>query len=292
MVSTLSGGPSSTGRVERTRLWSDACGLGDLARLHTGPDTCSEALNLGAGWSDRWTATWRMGRMPVTCSVRNLAEVEVFRSQPVRRFTWRTGQWHRPGLEYLVRTDRHHGFESFEEELLLLMADFAADLVEALAQPFRLDFLTTDGVVKHTPDFLLLTASGPWLVDVRPAERIKPEDEVKFAASAEAALVAGWNYSVVTGWRQHIVSIVDSLSAGRRDLTDQLGLQEEMVQAAASGPLPFGELVEQCSYPVIARAHALHLLWHRRLGVDLSAPLTDSSLVRLAAGDRRRGGES
>lgn len=291
MVSTLSGGSSSTGRVERTALWSDACGLGDLARLHQVHETYSEALNLGAGWSDRWTATWRMGRTPVTCSVRNLAEVEVFRSQPVRRFTWRTGQWHRPGLEYLVSTDRHHGFESFEEELLLLMADFAADLVEALAQPFRLDFLTTDGMVRHTPDFLLLTASGPWLVDVRPAERIKPEDEVKFAASAEAALAAGWNYSVVTGWRKHIVSIVDSLSAGRRDLTDQLGLQEEMLQAAASGPLPFGELVEQCSYPVIARAHALHLLWYRRLGVDLSAPLTDSSLVRLPADDRRRGGE-
>nr|WP_024126403.1 TnsA-like heteromeric transposase endonuclease subunit [Streptomyces sp. F12]AHE39022.1 Hypothetical protein pFRL3_245 [Streptomyces sp. FR1]AHE40262.1 Hypothetical protein pFRL6_175 [Streptomyces sp. F12] len=273
-------------------MWSDACGLGDLAHLHMAHETYSESLNLGVGWSDRWTATWRMGRTPVTCSVRNLAEVEVFRSQPVRPFTWRTGQWHRPGLEYLVSTDRHHGFESFEEELLLLVADFAADLVEALAQPFRLEFLAADGVLKHIPDFLLLTASGSWLVDIRPAERIRPEDEVKFAASAEAALAAGWNYSVVTGWRQHIVRIVDSLSAGRRDLMDQLGVQEEMLQAAASGPLPFGELVEQCSYPVIARAHALHLLWHRRLGVDLSAPLADSSLVRLAAGSRRGGGES
>lgn len=199
MVSTLSGGSGEVGRVERSGLWSDACGLGDLARLHKGHETHKESLNLGAGWSDRWIATWRLGRTPVTFSVRNLAEAEVFRSQPVRRFTWRTGQWHRPGLEYPVSTDRYHGFESFEEELLLLMADFAADLVEALAQPFRLEFLTTDGVGKHTPDYLLLTASGPWLVDVRPAERIRPEDKVKFAASAEAALVAGWNYSVVTG---------------------------------------------------------------------------------------------
>ncbi|MFD8417162.1 TnsA-like heteromeric transposase endonuclease subunit [Streptomyces sp. NPDC059650] len=292
MVSTLSGGSHALGRVERTGLWSDACGLGDLARLHKGHETYADSLNLGAGWRDRWTATWRFGQTPVTCSVRNLAEVEVFRSQPVRRFTWRTSQWHRPGLEYLVSTDRHHGFESFEEELLLLMADFAADLVEALAQPFRLEFLTADGVAKHTPDYLLLTASGPWLVDVRPAARIRPEDEVKFAASAEAALAAGWNYSVVTGWRRHIVSIVDSLSAGRRDLTDQLGLHEQLLQGAASGPLPFGELVEHCSYPVIARAHALHLLWHRRLGVDMSAPLADSSLVRLAVDNRRCGGES
>lgn len=248
-------------------------------------------MNLTAGWSDRWTATWCSGRTSVTCTVRNLGEVEVVQIRPVRRFTWRTGQWHRPGLEYLISTNRHHGFESYEEELLLLISDFAGDLAEALAQPFRLRFLTADGTVEHTPDFLLLTGSGPWLVDVRPAGRIRPEDEVKFAASAEAALAVGWNYSVVTGWCRHAVRIVDALSAGRRELTDQLGLQEQLLRVAASGPIAFGELVEQCSYPAIARAHALHLLWHRRLGVDMSQPLSDESPVRLAADNSTRGGE-
>jgi hypothetical protein len=60
----------------------------------------------------------------------------------------------------LVSTDRHHGFESFEEERLLLVADFAANPIEALAQPFRLQFLTSDGAVAHTPDYLLLAESG------------------------------------------------------------------------------------------------------------------------------------
>jgi hypothetical protein len=32
----------------------------------------------------------------------------------------------------------------------------------------------------------------------------------------------------------------------------------------------------------VARAHVLHLLWHRRLGIDLACPLTDATLVRLA----------
>jgi hypothetical protein len=35
--------------------------------------------------------------------------------------------------------------------------------------------------------------------------------------------------------------------------------------------------------PTVARAHALHLLWCRRLGVDLSRPLGDTSLVWLAS---------
>jgi hypothetical protein len=34
--------------------------------------------------------------------------------------------------------------------------------------------------------------------------------------------------------------------------------------------------------PVVARAWALHLLWHRRIGVDLSSPLLDRSFVALA----------
>lgn len=42
------------------------------------------------------------------------------------------------------------------------------------------------------------------------------------------------------------------------------------------------------SLPAVARAHALHLLWHRRLGVDLSRPLGDHSLVRPAPEDDGR----
>ena len=271
--------------------WSDECSLDNLARVHRGFARYRGVLNLQAGWTEAWTTTWRFARRAVTYPVRALGEVDVNRSTPVRRFTWRTGQWHRPGLEYLVSTDRHHGFESFEEELLLLAADFAADLLEALAQPFRLRFRTAAGeAVEHTPDYLLLTSAGPWLIDVRPAGRIAPEDEVKFAASSEAALAVGWNYSVVTGWHRNVVTNLDAFSAGRRDLTDVLGVQRELLSAVESGPLPFGELTEQCSFPVIARAHALHHLWHRRLGLDMSTPLEDESLVRLAAGRHQIGG--
>lgn len=88
----------------------------------------------------RWTTTWKLGRTPVTSSVRDLGRVDIARSAPVRRFTWRTDQFHRPGPEYLMATDRHHGFESNKEESLLLVSDFAAGLVEALSQPFRLRF--------------------------------------------------------------------------------------------------------------------------------------------------------
>jgi len=181
-----------------------------------------------------------------------------------------------------MATDRHHGFESHEEERLLLVADFSAGLVESLCQPFRLRFLSEGKVLRHAPDFLLVAEAGLFLIDVRPADRIKPDDALKFAATAEVALSAGWQYGVVTGWRRHVWTNVDALSAERRPLPDVLATQGQLREAAAQGSLPFVELVERCRIPPIGRAHAIHLLWHRHLGVDLSGPFEDASLVRLA----------
>ncbi|MCX4734102.1 TnsA-like heteromeric transposase endonuclease subunit [Streptomyces sp. NBC_01363] len=282
--------PAAPRLVCDTRPWSDVSALTDLACTHAIAGEAFAALVKPPDWTSRWTTAWRFGRKTVRFPVRALNEVDMLASVPVRRFTWRTDQWHRPGLEYLVSTERHHGFESFEEELLLLCADFSGVLLEALAQPFRLTFDTTGGRVDHTPDFLLLLRGVPLLIDVRPAHRIDVEDEVKFAASAEAALAAGWNYAVVTGWREHAVGLVDSFSAGRRALSDPLGLQPQLLSAAALGPLPFGDLVERCTLPAVGRAHAIHLLWHRRLGLDMSGPLRDASTVRLAPAKAPAGG--
>jgi hypothetical protein len=83
-----------------------------------------------------------------------------------------------------------------------------------------------------------------------------------------------------------VLSVVDALSAQRRPLQDPLGLQEQLLGAARAGAIPFGELAGSTSLPAVARAHALHLLWHRRLGADLGRPLGNGSLI-WAAGDAR-----
>ncbi|MFF0096363.1 TnsA-like heteromeric transposase endonuclease subunit [Streptomyces canus] len=270
-----------------TAAWSDASRIEDLALLYTGFTGHAQALSLDAKWPEHWTTTWRFGCTPIASPVRDLGKVDLQRSVPVRRFTWRTDQFHRPGLEYLMATDRHHGFESHEEERLLLVADFAAGLVEALCQPFRLRFFAHGKAIQHTPDFLLVTDTGLVLIDVRPADRIEPDDALKFAAAAETALSAGWRYHVVVGWRRHVWTNVDALSAERRPLPDVMGVQEQLREVATQGPLPYGELVERCRIPAIARAHAIHLLWHRHLGVDLSVPFGNPSLVRLAPQQHR-----
>jgi len=263
----------------RAAISSAKCRLEDLCLACSGLSEAGEQLALGDGWSRRWTATWRFADGAVVCPVRDLASMRTAGSRPVRRFSWRTGQRHRPGLQYLVSTGRHHGFESVAEQRLLLVLDFAGAVLDVLAQPFRLRYATRIGWEEHIPDFLALTEDGELLVDVRPGDRIGERDRVRFAAAAETALACGWRYVVVTGWRPHVLSNVDTLSAQRRPLSDPLGVQRELLAAAGGAPIAFGDLVAVTALPAVARAHALHLIWHRRLAIDLAVPLGDDTPV-------------
>jgi hypothetical protein len=269
----VAGGPVTSA------MWSHNCRWYQLAESIDDFDDVRESLVLGQGWTRRWTAAWRYAEAEVRSPVRDLASLPTVGCTLVRRFSWHRGQWHRSGLQFLVSTGRHHGYESLEEARLLLALDFAAGLVDVLSQPFRLRFATGDGWYEHVPDFLAYTRTGRWLIDVRPAVRIGAEDRVKFAAAAEVASLLGWRYAVVTGWKPHVMSTVDTLSAQRRPLNNRLGLVDVLLTGVARAPRPFADLAADTVAPAVARAYVLHLLWHHRLGIDLGRPLGDRTLV-------------
>ncbi|MGW0944514.1 TnsA-like heteromeric transposase endonuclease subunit [Streptomyces sp. NPDC002623] len=253
--------------------------MDDLVASYVLEPSAGACLESGLGWTRRWKTVWRASRAEVICPVQDLAVFPALASVPVRGFTWRARQRNRPGLAYMVTTGRMHGFESLAERRLLLALDFLDSAEEVLSQPFRLKFTTVDGAEDHTPDFLVLLPGTAVLVDVRPGHLIKDKDLVKFAAAERAAAAAGWRYLVVTGWRRHVATGLDALSARRRPMADRLGLHGELLGLVAERPRRFGELMEETSLPAVARAHALHLLWHRRLAVDLAQPLSDAAWV-------------
>ncbi len=263
--------------IAAAALASDSCGLADLAQMCAVTDEDRRVLVLTAGWGRRWTATWKIAGEKVTCPVADMGAFPVPGCEPVRHFAWRTCQGHRPGLQSMAGTGRLHGFESHAEQRLLLALDFLG-VREVVSQPHRMRFESASGPREHTPDFLAVTGEGTWLLDVRPADRIEAADRVKFAASAEAALACGWRYGVVGGWQPHVMTTLDTLSAQRRPLSDPLGLTEALA-AAASGPVQFADLVAAACYPVVARAFAIHLIWHRVLAIDLAVPFGDRALV-------------
>jgi hypothetical protein len=259
-----------------------------LNPLYTADGSDKRVLDLADGWTRRWTATWKVAGSEVICPVRDMGSMAAAGCQPVRPFSWRTTQRHRPGQEAMVSTGRLHGFESIAEQKLLLALDFAGNVLDVVSQPMKIRFTTTGKPIEHTPDFLVTSRDGVWLIDVRPAHLIEEDDRVKFAASAEAALVCDWQYVVVAGWRPQVMTVLDDLSAQRRPLADPLGLQQQLLQTAAGGPHSFRDLMAGTSVPAVGRAHAVHLIWHRQLSIDLAQPLTDASPVRIApAGGNR-----
>jgi hypothetical protein len=266
---------------------SHECVLDDLAVFSEDSLSLRSGLRLGPDWTRRWSATFHVGPDKVAVPVRDMPVRPPVGCVPVRRFSWSTRQRHRPGLQFMVSTGRHHGFESLAEQRLLLALDFAG-VADVLAQPFELRFTTVDGVARHVPDFLVIGRDGVWLVNVRPQGRVKDEDRLRFAAAAEVAAMVGWRAVVVSGWRPGVLAALDALSAQRRTLQDPLGLQAQLLAAVGDGPVAFGDLVAATCLPVVARAHALHLIWHRRLSIDLAAVLGDRSAVWPvpAGGDR------
>jgi hypothetical protein len=259
-------------------LWSHRCRLDDVfAPCPIDAGRCG--LDLAEGWTRRWRAELNLVDGPVAVPVRDLAAVPVTAVGQVRWFSWRRRQRHRPGLQYVVRTGGLHGFESLEEAKLLLALDFAEDLRDVIPQPLRLIYTTADGSRRsHIPDFLALASSGFRLIDVRPHRRISPEDLQQFAAAAEAALACGWRYTLAAQCRGHATAVLNTLSSQRRPLPDPLGLLPSLMERAEARPT-FGELAASSAVPPVARALLLHQLWHRRLGTDLSVPLTDASPV-------------
>lgn len=178
----------------------------------------------------------------------------------------------------MVSTGRHHGFESLEEARVLMALDFAGDLLDVVSQPVKLTFATEHGERVHTPDYLAVARAGVWLIDVRPEHLIKPADMESFAAAAEVALACGWRYVVVGSWCEHVVASLDAISSQRRPLSDPLGLEQELLTAIGAGA-GFGQVVAGTRCEPVARAMLLHLIWVRRVGVDLSQPLSDCSRV-------------
>ncbi|MFG2407430.1 TnsA-like heteromeric transposase endonuclease subunit [Streptomyces brevispora] len=263
------------------KIPSDSSHLDQLVLAYDRDAGLRDRLRLSDDWVGRWSSTWQVGDGEVCWPIRDMSRVPVLSSRPMRGFTWRAKQRHRPGLEVMASTRRKHGFESLEEVRLLVALDFLR-ASEVLSQPFRLDFEHAGGRAWHIPDFLAVIGGGMWLLDVRPMELIKEDDALKFAASREVAAACGWRYSVVAGWRPHVWSVLDHLSSRRRPARDLLGMREQLLTTISRQQrraMTFSELADATSMPSVGRANIVRLLWHRELGVDLGSPLRDNSLI-------------
>ncbi|MGW7219052.1 TnsA-like heteromeric transposase endonuclease subunit [Streptomyces sp. NPDC054826] len=211
--------------------------------------------------------------------------------QPERRFPAFRGQGNWCGWYWSATRGGHVGYESWLERDRLMLLDFDPLVTGMSSQPFRLSWTGPDGKrVRHTPDFFVRRADGTGLVvDVRPDERIEPDDAAKFTVTAAACRSVGWDFARVGTPDEVLMANVRWLAGYRHPRVNRPEVAARLLEAFADG----GGLLagaRRVGDQIAVLPVLFHLLWRRALAVDLEAGLLSADTrVRLAV--VREGGQ-
>jgi hypothetical protein len=204
--------------------------------------------------------------------------------RPVRSFSSHRGARSFSGLWWFSRSGQHVGYESWLERDHLMMLDADVKVVAVASQPFWLSWSAGQRRVRHAPDFFVRLSDGSGaVVDVRPDDRIEPDDAAKFAASAQACASVGWGYRRVGGLPPLLAANLRWLSGYRHPRCHDPVLAAALL-ATFAGQARLMTGAAGVGDPIAVLPVLFHLLWRGRLLADLTAPLGPDTEVRTADG--------
>ncbi|MFF7984155.1 TnsA-like heteromeric transposase endonuclease subunit [Streptomyces sp. NPDC007901] len=171
------------------------------------------------------------------------------------------------------RLERHHA----------MLLDFDPQVTGLAAQPFRLFWPTRRGRRGHVPDFFARRADGEGLVvDVRPDDRIEPDDAEAFEATARACDMAGWRFMRVGAVDAVLLANVKWLAGYRHPRYDRPELRQALLEVFAAPAALFAG-AERVGDRLAVLPVLYHLLWRQLLHVDLdNGVLGPHSMVKVA----------
>ncbi len=203
---------------------------------------------------------------------------------PERRFPAFRGQDNWCGWYWSATCGDHVGFESWLERDRLVLIDFDPLVTGMASQPFRLSWTGPDGKrIRHTPDFFVRRSDGTGLVvDVRPDDRIEPRDAVKFAATAAACSLVGWDFMRVGAPDAVLMANARWLAGYRHPRVHRPDVAARLMAAFAENA-PLLEGARKVGDPIAVFPVLYHLLWRRVLAADVeTALLSAGTTVRLS----------
>ena len=207
---------------------------------------------------------------------------ELANAGPSRTFRWHRGQKHYSGTYWSSTVGSHVIYESRPELARLLFADFDVSVRQIVAQPFLLRASVDRKPHKHIPDYLLITDTGPVVVDVKPARRLAdPKVAFTFEWTRELVEARGWRYEVATEPIAVELENVRFLAGYRRDCLFRSELLAQLREQNLDGS-PLADAL-QClpGEPIHhVKSAVLHLLWSQELLIDLSEPLSGRTELR------------
>jgi hypothetical protein len=207
---------------------------------------------------------------------------ELASAAPWRAFRWHRGQRHYSGTYWSSTAGSHVIYESRLELARLLFADFDMRVREIVAQPFLLRASVDRKPRKHIPDYLLITDTGPVVVDVKPARRLTdPKVAFTFEWTRELVEARGWRYEVATEPIAVELENVRFLAGYRRDWLFRPELLAQLREKNLDGS-PLADAFKCLPWEPIhhVKAAVLHLLWRQELLIDLSQPLGGRTELR------------
>lgn len=206
----------------------------------------------------------------------------VVSGRQVRPFHSRSGQGNYPGWLWTTTTRSLVGYESLLERDRLWLADFDRDVCGIASQPFWCRAVDEGVVRRHAPDFMLEHRDGSFLVvDVKPEHFLDhPKVSAVFAWTGRLCAARGWRYEVWSGAPEALLANVRFVAAGRQVHV----VAPEAVAAAAALDVQGLTIREAESFlgsfdQSVVRRVALGMIWCRAWEVDMSVPLSASSVI-------------
>ena len=207
---------------------------------------------------------------------------------PWRTFRWYLGQRHYSGVFWSSTQRDHVIYESRLELAVLLAVDFGGSVSAIAAQPFLLRAEVGGVTRRHVPDYLLITDTGPVVVDVKPRRRLeRPEVAATFEWTREVVARRGWRFEVRSEPPLTRTENLRFLAGYRRDwLFDPVLL--DAVRGADLHGASLGEAVRCLSgWPQpLVRSAVLHLIWSGHFLVDLDRRLGAAHTLTTAVASR------
>ena len=205
---------------------------------------------------------------------------ELYLARKARTGNRYPGQRNYHGRTYMVSTGEHLWFESLTERRFLLALDYAQTVVAIAAQPMMMRF--TDGTT-HFPDFIALHADQRQVVyNVKPAKYVTETVVRQFDNATELCDLVGWSHLVATTFDTPEIQNIEWLANFRSHLlAPSASLHDDLLGSAATART-VGDLAGRVSAGQNVVPAILHLAWMRHINLDMSFPISTSTLIRKA----------
>lgn len=175
----------------------------------------------------------------------------------------------------------HVIYESRLELARLLYADFDRAVQSISAQPFLLNVQIEGQLRRHVPDFLLVTDTGPIVVDVKPRQYLSKEKTAFTLAWCRAAVEdRGWEYEVWSEPPEAELANLRLLAGYRRKWLFDRSLLDALIGADLDGARVRDVPAVIAEWPRrLVWAHLLHLIWSHNYSADLSTVLSGDHVL-------------